>query len=287
MNANSDRYEIFLKVAELGSITRAAEALHYTQSGVSHAVAALEREAGFALFVRTAGGVTLTDAGRRTETAVRQLVHAKRNLAETFAGINHVVAGVVRVGTIGSVAANLLPAWIRRFRAVYPAVDFEVSDGDYDDVRAGLARDVLDCGFLTETTRGDFDFHPLCTDPLVAVAARTHPLAAMQAVTAEALSAYPLVAEGNVFARDVLPLLGGALPPVRYAQNSDISALAMVEGGFGVSIFPAMTLRHYAFDVVQIPILPAVYRTVGIASKPSALLSPVTRCFLKFLAENA
>ncbi len=113
-----------------------------------------------------------------------------------------------------------------------------------------------------------------------------HPLAGRSSVTVKELRAYPLVAEGNVFARDVLPHIG-ALPPVRYAQNSDISALAMVESGFGVSIFPAMTLRHYAFDVVQIPLTPAVYRTVGIAAKPSALLSPVTRCFLKFVTENA
>ena len=47
-----NRYEIFLKVAEVGNITRAAELLHYTQAGVSHSIAALEREAGVPLLIR-------------------------------------------------------------------------------------------------------------------------------------------------------------------------------------------------------------------------------------------
>ena len=46
MNSSQIRYEIFLKVAQLGNITLAAEAMNYTQSGVSHAIAAMEREAG-------------------------------------------------------------------------------------------------------------------------------------------------------------------------------------------------------------------------------------------------
>ena len=70
-----NRYEIFLKVAEVGNITRAAELLHYTQAGVSHSIAALEREAGVPLLIRGSNGVTLKwkaadtadpDAGERS-----------------------------------------------------------------------------------------------------------------------------------------------------------------------------------------------------------------------------
>lgn len=50
MAAGMNRYTVFLKAAELGSLTRAAQALHDTQSGVSHAIAALEQEAGTPLF---------------------------------------------------------------------------------------------------------------------------------------------------------------------------------------------------------------------------------------------
>ena len=51
------KYEIFLKTAEIGNITRTAEVLHYTQAGISHAIAALEKETGFPLFIRGSSGV--------------------------------------------------------------------------------------------------------------------------------------------------------------------------------------------------------------------------------------
>ena len=44
-----NKYEIFLKTAEIGNITRTAEILHYTQAGVSRAIAALEKETGFGI----------------------------------------------------------------------------------------------------------------------------------------------------------------------------------------------------------------------------------------------
>ena len=50
---NLNRYEIFLKVAEIGNITKTAEVLHYTQAGISHAIAALEKEAGVPLLIRS------------------------------------------------------------------------------------------------------------------------------------------------------------------------------------------------------------------------------------------
>ena len=56
-----DRYEIFLKVCETGSFSKAAEALNYTQSGISQMMAGFEEELGVQLFARAKKGVTLTD----------------------------------------------------------------------------------------------------------------------------------------------------------------------------------------------------------------------------------
>ena len=64
MKEQKDRYEIFLKVCETGSFSKAAEALNYTQSGISHAINSLENELGVQLFVRRRSGVTLTPAGQ-------------------------------------------------------------------------------------------------------------------------------------------------------------------------------------------------------------------------------
>lgn len=50
------KYEVFLKVVELGSLTRAAEVLGFTQSGISHTLSSLEHEFGFPLLVRSRSG---------------------------------------------------------------------------------------------------------------------------------------------------------------------------------------------------------------------------------------
>ena len=63
MREQKDRYEIFLKVCETGSFSKAAEALNYTQSGISQMMAGLEEELGVQLFARINRGVTLTDNG--------------------------------------------------------------------------------------------------------------------------------------------------------------------------------------------------------------------------------
>lgn len=71
---NLNRYEIFLKVAEIGNITKTANILHYTQAGVSHAIAALEKEAGVPLLFRSANGVSLTENGKRLLAPIQALL---------------------------------------------------------------------------------------------------------------------------------------------------------------------------------------------------------------------
>jgi molybdenum-dependent DNA-binding transcriptional regulator ModE len=62
---SASKYQVLLRVVELGSVTRAAEELGYTQSGVSHIISGLENELQLVLLHRSRTGVTLTDAGKR------------------------------------------------------------------------------------------------------------------------------------------------------------------------------------------------------------------------------
>lgn len=75
-----DRYDIFLKVCETGNFSRAAEALNYTQSGISQMMAGLEEELGVQLFARIKKGVILTDNGKRLLPYVQEMVNQKDKL---------------------------------------------------------------------------------------------------------------------------------------------------------------------------------------------------------------
>ena len=100
-----DRYDIFMKVCETGSFSRAAEALNYTQSGISQMMAGLEEELGVQLFARIKKGVILTDNGRRLLPYIQEMVNQKDKLRQAAFNINNKVEGKLRIGSFSSVTA--------------------------------------------------------------------------------------------------------------------------------------------------------------------------------------
>ncbi|WP_130864340.1 LysR family transcriptional regulator [Bacilliculturomica massiliensis] len=288
MNANINRYEIFLKVVELGNITKTAEVLNYTQSGVSHAIAALEKETGFPLFVRKSSGVALTDDGRRILEPIQNLVNQQRNLAQTIFRINNVVAGTIRVGTFTSVSAHWVPDIILSFREKYPLVEFELLTGDYGDIIAWILQGRIDCGFLTAPVAAPLVFRPLKKDPMLVLLHPDHPLASKETLTLEEVIQEPFVVPMEGCDKDIQAVLCGCKGPlkVKYALNDDLSVLSMVAHGFGVGIMPELILRKTTFALSVKPLDPPQYRTIGIASLPVGNTSVIAKTFLKYLAET-
>ena len=84
---NLNKYQILLKTVELGSITRAAEALGYTQSAVSRVIADLEREWDMELLTRSRTGVVLSSSGAALLPYVQAVCNAGRELEEQVASL--------------------------------------------------------------------------------------------------------------------------------------------------------------------------------------------------------
>ena len=143
-----EKYRALMSAVELGSLTRAAEALGCTQSAVSHAIASLEQELGFRLLLRARSGIRLTDEGERMLPAVRSLLSAGEQLEQTAASIRGLDQGTVRIGAFTSVAVHWLPAVLKEFQHDYPHVSFRLLNGDYHDVSEWLADGSVDIGFV-------------------------------------------------------------------------------------------------------------------------------------------
>jgi DNA-binding transcriptional LysR family regulator len=288
LNVNSNRYEIFLKVVEHGNITRAAEALNYTQSGVSHAIAALEKETGFALFRRSSNGVTLTDNGKHILERVQSLVNQQRSLAQTIANINNVVAGTIRVGTFTSVSAQWLPGIIRSFQELYPLVDFELLDGNYDEITEWITQGKIDCGFLTAPVPEVLHFRPLKQDPLMVILEHGHPLTEKETLSLDDIIKEPFIMPMKGSDNDIQAVLRNAASPpkIKYTLNDDISVMAMVANGFGISIMPELIIRNVTFPMATRSINPPQYRNIGIVSLPVSAVTIVARAFLRYLSDT-
>ena len=288
MREQKDRYEIFLKVCETGSFSKAAEALNYTQSGISQMMAGLEEELGVQLFARINRGVTLTDNGTRLLPYVRELANQKTRLRQAAFNINHKVEGKLRVGSISSITTLWMPGVIRYFRKNYPKVEVEILDGNYDEIRDWIVHGQVDCGILSSIVAKDLKFYPLRDDPLCAVFPQGHPLAEQQTVGLPELFRYPLIIETPGCDNDIQHLLQKCPvePDIAYSFRDDTLIMAFVRSGLGVTISQELVIQAFGCPgVVSRPLEPACCRTLGLAFSRTAN-SVVSRTLLEYLQQQ-
>lgn len=284
MNNSQIRYEIFLKVAELGNITLAADALNYTQSGVSHAIAAMEREAGCTLFHRSKTGVTLTENGKKLLPLVQELVNKQRSLDQAMDALSNRVAGTLRVGSFTSFTAIWMAPLIRDFTNQFPDVTIELTNGTYRDIENGISDGRLDCGFLSSVENDPLDFTPLFDDPMLVIMTPDHALAKKKALPLQDLKKYPLISQFQGSDHDVQQIFRKAKmrPRTKYILDDDISVMGMVAQDAGIALMPEMMLATAAFDLAAIPLRPRQHRTIGLATGPIKETTLLVRTFIAF-----
>jgi DNA-binding transcriptional LysR family regulator len=134
------RLPIFLAVAERRSFSAAATALALSPSAVSQAIAALERELGTALFVRTTRSVNLTDAGKRLAHDARPAVAVLTAALETTAARREELSGTLRLNVPHLACHLVLPPLLTAYVRKHPEmrVDVVVDDRNVDIVADGF-----------------------------------------------------------------------------------------------------------------------------------------------------
>ena len=279
-----DRYEIFLKVCETGSFSKAAEALNYTQSGISQMMAGFEEELGVQLFARAKKGVTLTDNGRMLMPYIQEMTNQKDKLRQAAFNINHKIEGKLRIGSFSSVTAMWMPEVIHYFNRNYPQVEVQIFDGNYDEIRDWIIHGQVDCGFLSSIVADNLKFFPLCDFTLCVVMQKNHPLAEKKSVRLEELLEYPFIIETPGCDNDILHLLErcGKEPKTSYSFRDDTLIMAFVKNGLGVTISQKLVMKAFANDVESRPLEPGRSRIIGLAFVKT-MNSVVTKILLEYL----
>lgn len=282
MRVNIGKYQTFLKVVELGSLTRAAEALGLTQSGVSHTINSLEEELGFTLLVRSRSGARLTAEGERVLPAMRSILNGFNQLEQIVSAIRGLDAGEIRVGTFTSVAVHWLPGIIKTFQQAHPRIDFKLLNGDYHDVERWLRDGSIDVGFVTLPARVECRTLPLRQDRLLAILPTDHPKAKLDRFP---LSDIPgedfisLLKNSDQDARRAMEL-AGVTPNIKFTTKDDYAIIAMVENGLGISIVPELLLKGHTDNLRAMELFPAARRTIALAVPETAGMSPAVQAFV-------
>ena len=274
------QYEVFVKTVELGSLTRAAEALNSTQSRISHVLSAMEEEYGFCLMRRSRSGVTLTEAGAMLLPKMQAILQQNRELESLIADIRNADAGTVCLGVFTSVAVHWLPGMIQTFQSAHPQVELKMFNGDYFDVEQWLRDGTVDVAFVSLPAPENTRAIPLVEDELLAILPKGHPLAAHPRIDAAELGREPFISLPKSSDHDIHRALdkAGITPNIRYTTKDDYAVIAMVEQGLGVSIVPELLVRGRGQRVELRPLEPQATRTIALAL-PQGNVSPAVEAF--------
>lgn len=144
VNMDLKQLEYFVRVADLGSFSRAASALGVAQPALSRQVRLLEVELRHTLLIRNGRGATPTEAGNRMLEHARGLLHQAQRAREDMAGMRGSLAGRVAIGLPTSVARAIAVPLTRALRAQMPEATFSISEGLSASMLDGLTAGRLD-----------------------------------------------------------------------------------------------------------------------------------------------
>lgn len=285
MDMNILKYLAFVKTVEYGSFTRAADVLHYSQSGVSRMIRDLESEWSVTLLERSRTGVALTSAGSRLLPLAKSLCDQYRRLQTEVDDLHGVQSGLIRIGVFSSVATHWLPNIIRAFQQDYPGIDYELLLGDYTEIETWIAQGRVDCGFLRLPTVPSFETVSLAQDRLLAILPEEHPLAALERVPLSALCQEPFLLLEKGARPEVSDIFQrrGLTPRVHFTTWDDYAIMSMVESGLGVSILPELILRRIPYRIAARELDVPACREIGLALRSTKDAAPAVRRFLSYL----
>ena len=279
------KYRAFLTAAQMGSFTRAGEALWYSQSGISRMIADLEREWGVKLLERDRGGVRLTSEGHELMPAVQAVYDEQGRLQARIDSMSGLESGLIRIGTVTSVATHWLPNIIKQFRKDYPNIDYEITTSGYNEVERMVAEGKVDCGFVRLPTWPSFDTIYLGYDELKVVMAVDHPMATTDRFPIRALGDYHFMKADKQGNSEVDPIIEKYDIHIQSSMTTwdDYAVFAMVEKGLGISVQPSLILRRLPFNIVAKSFDEPQYRELALAMRNRESIPLAASRFIDYL----
>lgn len=261
----------FVKVAELGSVSRAALAADVPQSVVSRHIAQLEGDAGSRLFRRTGRGVVLTELGQQLYPRIKGLIAESESFADEVRASRGVPVGDVRLGLLPSTVPELAGPLYQRVLKQFPQVRLHLTEGSSSQLQEMLDQGRLDLSLLLRDG-GEIsaDEPVLMEGALCLVVASSDPLAGRQEIRFEEVAKLPLVLPGDPHPlRERLALLArkmGLTLRIAAEANSirlqhEVAASAAGYAITSLSIAPHERNRLVALKIVE----PVLARAVVLA----------------------
>ena len=285
---------LFAAVAEAGTITAGARAVHLSLAAASARLQALETAVGAALMRRAKTGITLTDAGRTLLRHAGRLQHEMDALHAGMAAHAHGVRSTVRLLCNTAAITEHLPPLLGPFLAAHPHIDVDLRELDSQDVLFAMRRERADLGLVADYVATDgLATHAFREDRLVAVLPAALARGRLRAIGFSALLQQPFVglpAEAGLSRFLQARALQQGRGLHHRVQVAGFDALMrLVADGVGVAVVPELTAARLAGPTVRV--LPLsddwAVRRLLICTRADETLTPAAAALLDALEHQA
>ncbi|EKA61606.1 LysR family transcriptional regulator [Janibacter hoylei PVAS-1] len=295
MELSLRRLQMLRELHRRGTVTAAAQALHYSPSGVSQQLAQLEREVGVKLIERHGRRVQLTELGLLLSDHAEEILGSVERATAAIEQAQSGITARLSVGVWASVASGLLPRALSSLAVEHPGIRVHTSELAPEETADAVRDGLLDLSFVI-----DYSGHPLDRDPAlqwsVVAVERLHAAAPEGALPGEsvsltALADFPWILAGprSHFGRAVRVECHahGFDPRIVHTVEEQFTALAMIASGLGVTLVSDLGLTLLPPGVDVIPLDEPILRTVSIAQRASSTPRPSIDLFVEAVRSAA
>lgn len=283
-----NRYIALQKIVELGSFSKAAQSMGYSQSAMSQMISSLENELSIKLINRFRTGAKLTLEGEELYPNIERMIYQFNAVREKANEIKGLETGTIRMGTLASISAHWLPGLLKEFQRLYPGVEFIIHQGDYTSINEWIRTGAVDFGFVNPKAVSGLETIVLKEGAMLAVLPEDHPLIANDTIPLQLLASEPfiLLEEGHYYEPLEAFKSIGVSPNIKYTIHDDYAIMTMVEAGLGVSILAELVLHRTNFKIKLRPTEPSITRTIAIGFKDRSSMPIACKRFIGLLQEH-
>ncbi|MFM2107232.1 MAG: HTH-type transcriptional activator CmpR [Pseudomonadota bacterium] len=290
MNLTFRQLRLFLALADTGSVSAAARALHVTQPTASMQLKEITQSIGMPVYEVVGKRVFLTEAGRELAETARAIAGEWEALRQKFDAMRGLTRGRLRVALVNT-AQYFMPRLLGGFCQQHPEIDISLQVLNRDGVVARL-RDNLDDLYIMSMPPADIELDDdvFMPNPLLLVAASTHPLARKRKLPIEKLATDRFIlresGSGTRMATEQLFAAQSFRPNMRMELGSNEAIRQAVAAGLGVAVLSRHALESgqgndevVALDVQGFP----VHSQWHVVSPKGKRLSPIASVFREHL----
>lgn len=279
----------FLTIVELNSFTQAAEQLGYTQPSITAQIQQLERDLNVRLFERLKKKLFLTPEGEALVEYAQQILNlctrAKNAMDNTA-----FPKGILRIGTLESLASTRLSHLFSSFHELYPQVEFILKIVGPEQFQTLLQDNQIDAAFYLDLPIEDPDLTVIIStsEPMALLASVNHPLASDCEISPAQIAQYPLILSeaGCSYRRFLLDLLKTSdLSPCSIMEIGSIQTIKqLTASGFGLTLLPKVCVENELSDSRLVDLKwtgPQLVMQTQLVCHRDKWISPILKAFLE------